>query len=70
MLEHSAVFPWSWHDHIKLPPGQSGVSDAKSMIAFVDGHAAYIKIYWDPVLRMTAACYDPPAKYEYKWSGN
>jgi len=67
-LEASAVFPWSWHQPQKLPAGKCGVKDAKSMIGFVDGHVSYIKMYWNPDLHMTTACYDPPGGYDYKWS--
>jgi prepilin-type processing-associated H-X9-DG protein len=67
-LEGCAVFPWSWHQPQKLPAGQCGVKDAKSMIGFVDGHVQYIKMYWNPAFQLTAACYDPPGEYDYKWS--
>jgi prepilin-type N-terminal cleavage/methylation domain-containing protein len=67
-LEGSAIFPWSWHQPQKLPPGQCGVKDAKNLIGFVDGHLSYIKMYWNPGLYLTAACYDPPGGYDYKWS--
>jgi prepilin-type N-terminal cleavage/methylation domain-containing protein len=67
-LEGSAIFPWSWHQPQKLPAGQCGVKDAKSMLGFVDGHVKYLKLYWNPAFHLTAACYDPPAGYDYKWS--
>lgn len=70
MLELSAVFPWSWHQPQRLPPGQVGVNDAKNIIGFVDGHASYTKIYWNSAFRLTSACYDPPGGYEYKWSAD
>lgn len=68
LVESSASFPWSWHQPLKLPAGQCGVPDAKNMFFFVDGHAKYTKTYWNPQLRLTAACYDPPSGYDYKWS--
>ena len=46
LMEISAMFPWSWHQSRKLPPGQLGVCNARNMIGFVDGHVSYIKIYW------------------------
>ena len=67
-LETSAIFPWSWHQPQKLPAGQCGVKDAKSMIGFVDGHVKYIKMYWFQGFYLTTACYDPPAEYDYKWT--
>jgi prepilin-type N-terminal cleavage/methylation domain-containing protein len=69
--EIPAFFPWSWHDPIKLLPGQYGVSDAKNLVSFVDGHLSYLKIYWNtnfPVI--TANSYDPPAGYDYKHSAD
>ena len=36
------------------------------MAAFVDGHASYIKFYWDG--SSTFPCfYNPPAGYDYQW---
>ena len=69
-LEASAVFPWSWHQPLKLSAGQCGVEDAKNVIGFVDGHVRYIKMFWNPSFRLTSACYDPPVGYDYKWSAD
>jgi prepilin-type N-terminal cleavage/methylation domain-containing protein len=46
--------------------------DALNVMSFVDGHVSYIKIYWDGVTNLDGApaLYEPPAGYEYKWSGN
>jgi prepilin-type N-terminal cleavage/methylation domain-containing protein len=46
--------------------------DALNVMSFVDGHASYIKIYWNgvPQLDGAPALYEPPAGYDYKWSGN
>lgn len=68
LVESSAVFPWSWHQPLRLPAGQCGVNDAKNAFMFVDGHAKYTKTYWSAALRLTAACYDPPTRYDYRWS--
>jgi prepilin-type N-terminal cleavage/methylation domain-containing protein/prepilin-type processing-associated H-X9-DG protein len=73
VFDHSAGLPWSWHQPQKLPAGQCGVNDAKNMVAFVDGHVSYIKIYWNSdfsAYDVTAWCYDPPAGYDYKWHGD
>jgi prepilin-type processing-associated H-X9-DG protein len=46
--------------------------DAKNMVSFVDGHVSYIKIYWggnNPPGSL-ALHHDPPAGYDYKWSGD
>ena len=66
----SAFFPWSWHQPQKLPSGQYGVNDAKNTVSFVDCHVGYVKIYWNANFNITACCYDPPAGYDYKRSGD
>ena len=67
----AAFYCWSWHQPLRVPAGQYGVNDAKSVVSFADGHASYIKIYWNANYRViTACCYDPPDGYGYKWSGN
>ena len=70
MVEFSAGFPWSWHPPQTLPSGQCRVKDAKGMVSFVDGHASYIKMYWNPAFHITTWCYDPPGGYDYKWSAD
>ncbi|MDB6131582.1 MAG: hypothetical protein JWM04_2689, partial [Verrucomicrobiales bacterium] len=72
VAEASAYIPWSWHQP-KLPfTHQNAIfSDAMNMVSFVDGHVSYIKIYWDGVNRPGLALnYNPPAGYEYRWSGD
>jgi prepilin-type processing-associated H-X9-DG protein len=49
--------------------------DARNMVSFVDGHVSYIKIFWNPGpvqpgVWALAIQYDPPAGYDYRWSGN
>jgi len=70
ITEFSAFNPWSWHQPLKLPTGQWGVRDAEYMVNFVDGHTGYEKIYCNPSFAPIVACaYNPPAGYDYKWSG-
>jgi len=70
ITEFSAFNPWSWHQPLKLPTGQWGVRDAENMVNFVDGHTGYEKIYCNPSFAPIVACaYNPPAGYDYKWSG-
>jgi prepilin-type N-terminal cleavage/methylation domain-containing protein len=78
--EASAHLPWSWHDARRS--GQNAAplrgliyNDARNMAGFVDGHVAYVKIYWNSTPFPSGAyscadCYDPPAGYEYQWSGD
>jgi len=46
--------------------------DARNVMSFVDGHVSHIKIYWNGVIGLDGfpALYEPPASYDYKWSGN
>ena len=40
------------------------------MVSFVDCHVSYVKIYWNADYNITSCCYDPPAGYDYKRSGD
>jgi prepilin-type N-terminal cleavage/methylation domain-containing protein len=70
LTELSALSCWSWHQPLKPYPGKVGVTDAKNIISFVDGHVSYTKVYWNTNLNATACSYDPPAGYDYKWHGD
>ena len=70
VLEATCLLPWSWH-HPQSPssPGVLEFNNAWNVVSYVDGHAGYTRIYWDQSLSL--ACeYDPPADYDYQWSGN
>ena len=72
IFEASAMTPFSWH----WPQRASGdyrFLNSMNMVSFVDGHVNYIKIYWDSNTSPThfeAWHYDPPAGYDYQWSGD
>jgi len=75
VTEIPALFPYSWH---QPKGGTSQFNDAKNTVSFVDGHVNYIRIYWN-TNRMViggisyildAMDTDPPAGYDYKWSGD
>ena len=70
LAEGPAFFPFSWHQPQKLPAGQYGMNDSKNVVSFVDSHVSYIKIYWNTNFNMTTCNYNPPAGYDYKWSGD
>jgi hypothetical protein len=79
IMELPALFPWSWHQPKRpFSPENSCFNDAKNMISFVDGHANYIRIYWNTNRFVSGGVsyvvpsgyYDPPAAYDYKWSGD
>jgi prepilin-type N-terminal cleavage/methylation domain-containing protein len=72
VAEMPAFEPWSWHRPKRpLPKGGEWplFKDAQDNVSFVDGHVSYIKIYWETAYSPTAA-FDPPAGYDYQWSGN
>ncbi len=72
VAESPAFIPYSWHD--PKPPAPNGApmfNDARNMVGFVDGHVSYIKIYWggnNPPGSL-ALHHNPPAGYDYQWSG-
>jgi prepilin-type N-terminal cleavage/methylation domain-containing protein len=47
-------------------------ADARNVMSFVDGHVAYIRIFWNGTRGLDGFpfFYEPPAGYEYRWSGN
>jgi len=74
VAEASAIAPWSWHEP-RLKPAELLFNDAKNMASFVDGHAGYVRIYWNSRYYLNGAMsfalqYDPPVAYDYQWSGN
>jgi prepilin-type N-terminal cleavage/methylation domain-containing protein len=69
VFEFPALLPYSWHE----PVGTPHYNNAKDMVGFVDGHVSFIKMYWDTAKSLNhveAWQYDPPAGYDYKWSGD
>jgi prepilin-type N-terminal cleavage/methylation domain-containing protein len=80
LAEAPAFYPYSWHQPRPTPGAQivdnggAIFNDAKNLIGFVDGHVSYTKIYWDTNapdgIHSLALIYNPPAGYDYKWSGD
>jgi prepilin-type N-terminal cleavage/methylation domain-containing protein/prepilin-type processing-associated H-X9-DG protein len=83
ICEVPAFFPYSWHQpgnsfsfgSVRYNNGAVLFLDAKNMVSFVDGHVSYVKIYWNPGptqpgIWAMAYEYEPPAGYDYKWSGD
>jgi hypothetical protein len=72
VAEHSAFIPYSWHQP-KQPIADVRscfFKDARNVVSFVDGHVNYIRIYWQPTVPPQSYFYDPPAGYDYQWSGD
>lgn len=79
VAEASAFLPYSWHQPQSPINGPRGLvptfNNAKNVAGFVDGHVSYIAIYWDSSTNSAGYSsfsffYDPPAGYDYKWSGD
>jgi prepilin-type N-terminal cleavage/methylation domain-containing protein len=70
VVDQPAIFAYSWHQPESLTdPGPNEINDSKNVTVFVDGHADYIKFYWDGT--DTFPCfYNPPAGYDYQWGEN
>jgi prepilin-type N-terminal cleavage/methylation domain-containing protein len=80
VTEAPALIPFSWHQP-KRPLyiisteycPHPFFNNAMNMVSFVDGHVSYTKIYLktsSPPVFAPACAYDPPAGYDYQWSGN
>lgn len=64
--ESAAGNPYSWHQP-KVPvsnPENAFFNNALDMVSFVDGHAGYVKMYWNT--NDFSWLYDPPAGYDYQ----
>jgi prepilin-type N-terminal cleavage/methylation domain-containing protein/prepilin-type processing-associated H-X9-DG protein len=80
IAEASAFAPYSWHEpkpSVVVPGGFElpTFNNAKNVVSFVDGHVSYIKMYWNTAPNTNgyyamAFFYDPPAGYDYQWSGD
>ena len=68
ILEAAARTPFSWHRPEVDGRGHYRLDDSMNVLGFVDGHVNWCKMYWNG--RLAACMYDPPAGYDYKWSGN
>jgi prepilin-type N-terminal cleavage/methylation domain-containing protein len=71
VMETSALIPWSWHH----PSSELVFNNAENIVSFVDGHVNYLRIYWDSTRLPDgglsfAMSYNPPAGYDYQWSGD
>ena len=77
VAESAAMLPYSWHEPKAHTAGElPALNNSKNMVSFVDGHMSYIKMYWNSTLSYPdgsgslSVYYDPPAGYDYKWSGD
>jgi hypothetical protein len=73
VMEGPALIPYSWHNPKRPFSRENAIfNNAQDVVSFVDGHVSYIKIYWggnNPPGSL-ALHRDPPAGYDYQWSGD
>jgi type II secretory pathway pseudopilin PulG len=69
IAEAPAYAPYSWHQP-KTPFAEknSKFNDSRNVVGFVDGHVSYLKMHYDGSNFSWAA--NPPAGYEYQWTGD
>jgi prepilin-type N-terminal cleavage/methylation domain-containing protein/prepilin-type processing-associated H-X9-DG protein len=77
VAEMPAFFSYSWHQprYVNELTTRPTFNDAWNNVSFADGHVSYIKIYWNEPLATSGGYsfsmnYDPPAGYDYQWSGD
>jgi prepilin-type N-terminal cleavage/methylation domain-containing protein len=58
--EYTAFFGNSWHRRKK-----DAYDDAPNVLAFADGHTAFVRIYWNRLREPRQ--YEPPPYYDYSW---
>jgi len=76
VMDGSASWGYSWHrpqsSYVLVfdinGDQHAAYNNAMNNVSFVDGHVSYIKIYNDGVSQSWA--YEPPAGYDYQWSGD
>ena len=68
VMEWTAHGPLSWHRSRTGKANTPFYNDAESVVGFVDGRVGFIKIYYDGL--NAAYTRDPPAGYNYKYSGD
>jgi len=68
VMEWTAHAPLSWHRSRTGAANTPFYSDAESVVGFVDGHTALIKVYYDGM--NAAFTRDPVPGYAYQYSGD
>jgi hypothetical protein len=68
VMEWTAHGPLSWHQSRTGMANTPFYNDAENVVAFVDGHVAFVSIYFDGI--NPAYTRDPIGGYDYKYSGD
>jgi prepilin-type N-terminal cleavage/methylation domain-containing protein len=79
VAEYPACVGYSWHQPrsnyilVNNPPNvepflHAAYNNAMNEVGYADGHINYIKIYNDEI--SLSIVYNPPAGYDYQWSGD
>jgi hypothetical protein len=69
ICEAAAMEPFSWHKPQK-DPNDYRLFNSMNMVSYVDGHASYIRMYFETNTESEAWQYNPPANYDYQWSAD
>ena len=68
IMEWPVHWAWSWHKN-RFGAKDIPFPDSENNVSFIDGHATYIKLYYDPAKARPFENDPPPlAKYDYQWS--
>ena len=68
VVDQPAVFAYSWHQPRSVTdPGPNELNDSMNEAVFVDGHASYLKFYYDDSQTTFPCFYNPPDNYDYQW---
>jgi prepilin-type N-terminal cleavage/methylation domain-containing protein len=73
VAEMPAFIPYSWHEPKRPFNYANSIFDnSQNVISYVDGHVNYIKMHWDRIWPKgtLALAHDPPAEFEYQWTGD
>jgi len=68
VMEWTAHAPLSWHESRTGQANEPFYKDARSVVGFVDGHVAFISIYYDGM--NPAYTREPVGGYGYKYGGD
>jgi len=69
ILEAAAMTPFSWHQP-RPASGDHRFPNSLNLVGYVDGHVSPVKMYCDLNSSAEAWQQEPPAGFDYQWSGD
>ena len=68
VVDQPAVFAYSWHKPQSITdPGPNEINNSWNTAIFIDGHASYLKFFYDDSKTTFPCFYNPPDNYDYQW---